>query len=149
MKKILSKIRGHSKCESQHVYLRCHNTRISVITSCASLGHFIIVYSIIRGSAHLSLRLRCACPAGKLHSASAPFRTPCSLCRRNGSFPAVQWMRWGADAPGNKGVCKLSGDLTLLKRKYVIHKGGCARLRVHVTSFGRVFCERKAAFPWF
>ena len=52
-----------------------------------------------RGSAHLRLWLRCACPSGKLHSASAPLRTPCLLCRRNSSFPAVQWMQWGAGAP--------------------------------------------------
>ena len=44
-------------------------------------------------------RHRCACPSEKLHSASAPLRTPCSLCWRNCSFPDVQWMRWGAYAP--------------------------------------------------
>ena len=27
----------------------------------------------------------------------------CSLRRRNSSFPAVQWMRWGADAPWKQG----------------------------------------------
>ena len=60
------------------------------------------------------LRPRCACPSGKLHSASAPQRTPCSLCRRNSSFPAVQWMRWGACAPWKQGVQALVHTVTAI-----------------------------------
>ena len=64
--------------------------------------------------AMLAPRPRCACPAGKLHSAAAPRRTPCRLCRRNGSFPAVQPIRWGAARPGNKGVQAFVHTVTVI-----------------------------------
>ena len=83
------------------------------------------------GSAHLSLRLRCACPAGKLHSASALLRTPCLLCRRNSSFPAVQWMRWGACAPGNKEI------QSLVRAAFSIPRAAGAGRRSHIAAARR------------
>ena len=74
-------------------------------------------------------RLRCACPSGKLHSAAAPHRTPCSLCRRNSSFPAVQWMQWGASAPWKQGEASIRAYHTC----HILH-----RARKACTALGHI-----------
>ena len=89
-------------------------------------------------------RPRCACPAGKLHSASAPQRTPCLLCRRNRRFPAVQWMRWGAYAPWKQGETGFNARRPGYIRRHRVQQGkelhtsrSGARRRSHIAAARR------------